>query len=122
MVNSIKTATNTIPDSFKKELDAFITDVQTIVESVSQDLLNGDFSSQTLDGYAKTMGKKADEMLAKIKADLSEDELKTIETRMADLEKTLSDAKKSMEDAITSAEQEISNRLAELKNGRKQSA
>ncbi|MBQ4098801.1 MAG: hypothetical protein IJC87_01580 [Clostridia bacterium] len=122
VVNSIKTATNTIPDSFKKELDAFITDVQTIVESVSQDLLNGDFSSQKLDGYAKTMGKKADEMLAKIKADLSEDELKTIETRMADLEKTLSDAKKSMEDAITLAEQEISNRLAELKNGRKQSA
>lgn len=99
--------------------DDFVTSVEGILVSIATDVANGEISSAKLGKYSEEAEKKSAEMLTKIEADLSEEELKELNAEIAELEKTLSDARQSMEDAISAAEQDIKDRLAELKEERK---
>ncbi len=89
------------------EVEEVINDVNSILEGVLSDIENGELSSQKLKGYADRANQKADEFLAKIKSDLSKEELAQIEKSIQDMEETLALAKKSMEDSISVAEKSI---------------
>lgn len=118
VIDTVKATTAMISSNIEG-LNDFISDVEGIVETILQDVKNGDVNSAKLAEYAKTATQKADDMLAKIEADLSEEDLAKVNEQIKKLEDTLASAKKTMEDAIASAEKSVTDRISALKESRK---
>lgn len=118
-INTLKTATAVIPDSLKTELNTFVSDVQSVITSLKEDVENGEINSVKLKDYADNAGKKATETLTKIENTLSEEDKAEIEQRVKAVETSLNNAKQKMQDTLTQAEKDVKDKLQDLKEQRR---
>ncbi|MBO5312434.1 MAG: hypothetical protein J6B29_00565 [Clostridia bacterium] len=122
IVNSGKVMADTIekmcimlPQESRDELKAYLDSYTAII----QETLENGLTSEMANSYAQKMKEKADEILAKIKDDLSDEDLLKIENRKNDLESSLSEAKKELNNALEEAESRAKTLLEERKNNRR---
>ena len=120
IVSSVKTSTALIPESAKVELNAFITDIESTLASIVENIKNKEISSTKLNEYAKDSEQKANNFLSKIEQDLSEEEFAKLQSRIAELSKTLDGAKKALEDALERAEKNVCDKIENAKKERKE--
>ena len=119
---ALKNMLLTLPESMRTEMTAYLDDYAEIVTDINGILDGGELNEAALREKADALCVKAEEVLEKIKADLSEEELATVETRKAEIEATLTAARAAFENAITEAEAEAKEYLAARKAACKENA
>lgn len=124
IIEEVESALGSLKDKFdsfvgKEYMTGFTTTFQKfndVLTSLSQDVTNKQVTAQKLRDYADQMIDEADEMLAKINADLSEQEKTEVEGMRRNVENTINLAKQTLNSALDSAYQSASNYLANLKS------
>ncbi len=119
LVQTIETMMASLPENMKIILNNCIKDFKEIVATMESLLEDGKFNLDDLKEFSEQLDTKAKEYLDKIKADLSEEELKELENKKAEAVNKMADEKKELEDALSEAEQEAKARLASFKESRK---
>ena len=102
-----------LPDSFKTDIDTIISEIEGIIAT-------GELNVAKLREYARTFEEKAQDMLEKIKADLSEEEYADLQARIKAAMNSLEENRKDMQDALDKAEKDAKDRLNAKKEERRQ--
>lgn len=103
-----------------EDLDALFSDYEEITAEIKA-YIDGDeeLTLSALKEISDRYQVKADEYLAKIKADLSEEELAEIDANIAEIIERSSAAKQAFDNAISSAAESVKSKLAEAKEARR---
>lgn len=101
----------------KADVEACLADLAQVAENVGKIMTDGITLSE-IDVLATEAEEKADEMLTKIKADLSADELKAAEDRIEELKKLQSKLTTDFEARLSAAEEEARKYIEESKKAR----
>ncbi|MDE7263908.1 MAG: hypothetical protein K2N64_04540 [Anaeroplasmataceae bacterium] len=119
LVASLESVMSVLPESVKVILNDCIKDFKDITASMQVLLEDGSFDLEDLKSFAKKLEGKAEEYYQKIKADLSDAELKEVEERKAEVINKMTEQKKELEAKLLIAEQEAKAKLTEIKASRK---
>jgi hypothetical protein len=117
-VDTMKGALSLIPGSITTQVNATIALFEEVIVELEAILANGTLDDVTLRGYAVKLEGKAAELLTRIEADLSEDELAQIAARVEELSKKLASAKAAKEEALAKAEAAAKQQIETLKSRR----
>ena len=121
MLTTAEGIINLIPNiGLTDALTTFKADFSEIVGQMKTAISDGTITSYEVRDIAKVMEEKAAQMLTKIEADLSEEELASVEAEKEKLGAQLATLKATMDNAINEAETTAKARLNELKNQRLQ--
>lgn len=107
-----------LPESLKTFIGTSTAELKEIVGNIKAMTEDGTITVEELKNFAKTLGAKADEYLAKINADLTEEELKDLEDRKTKVVNKMTVEKAKLENALDKAEQEAKAYLQNLKHKR----
>ncbi len=110
-----------MPDSIKTVLNTCTADLKEILAEIDTILAGDKIEIDDLRDRADRLDEKAQDYLKKIKADLSEEEWKELETRRLETIEKMSAQKQAFEKAIDDAAKAAKDYLAELKEARKNS-
>lgn len=107
--------------SAKEEFNACITDLSAVKDKIAE-IISGGITESEVEALAAEAEAKASEMLTKIKADLSEEELVLAETKIENLKNTQATLTQEFEARLSAAEAEakahIESKRAERKNAK----
>lgn len=107
-----------LPESLKTFIGTSTAELKEIVGNIKAMTEDGTITVEELKNFAKTLGTKADEYLAKINADLTEEELKDLEDKKVKVINKMTVEKAKLENTLDKAEQEAKAYLQNLKNKR----
>ncbi|MBQ2809690.1 MAG: hypothetical protein IJF11_02230 [Clostridia bacterium] len=116
------TVLSLLPAPVKATLEAQNAEYNKAIDELIAVFESGTASQAKMRECANTMNTLAEEMLAKIKEDLSEDELKEIDATIEQRKATLDSYRATMEQTIATFEQELKAELSALKAQREQKA
>ena len=104
-----------LPETAKTALEAQNAEYDRAVAELLTAFETGEASQAKMRECANTMERLAEEMLTKIKADLSESELAEVEESIQSRESVLNGYRATMEQTIAAAEQTVKEQLAKLR-------
>ena len=122
VVTTVTTASSAVlpllPADAKAEFETCLSDLRATAEKIAVIMESGD-TSDAVRQLAEEAQKKADEVEAKIKLDLSADELATAEQMRETLTEQINALTKAFEDRLTAAENAAKQFLREARDARK---
>jgi regulator of protease activity HflC (stomatin/prohibitin superfamily) len=105
-------------DEQKTDIEACLADLDLVTEKVDE-ILEGGVSLTDVDLLATDAEIKAAEMLEKIKADLSEDELAAAEARIEELKNLQAELTAEFEERLAKAEMDAKKYIEDAREARK---
>lgn len=113
IINALETMGMILSPSAKAELEGYITEYQSII------LTEEKLTAEAAEKIADTMKTKAEEMLAKINADLSDEDKAAIEELKTQLSGSMEEARTELEGKIKDAEKQAKEHLEKAKAERR---
>lgn len=119
VLETVEIATSILPESIRNIIDTCTADLNEILSRIDAMIAGDTIGLDDLRAEADRLNEKAQEYADKIKADLTEDELKELEARRDAVISKMNEQKQILDKALEDAEAEAKEYLAGLKEARK---
>ncbi len=114
---TLKTSIAMLPEALKESFNTYLNEMQVMIDTMKT-ALKGEVTLETIENWVKDFRAKEAELLAKIEADLTEEELAEIETLKQEISTEITNAKNKLDATIKSAISTVKTQLETLKANR----